>query len=130
MLLSFLRLLSSFGLLYIAEETLVFKSITFTDLMLNSFRYGAGALCFLFGFLAVASIIRNQLENVISQGIKARIGAVLLEFGLLSAMYWVLFEKNVWLSIASLIMATMYGVLSANIEAARAAKKFRRGVEI
>ncbi|MCA0985819.1 hypothetical protein [Guptibacillus algicola] len=129
MLLSFLRLVLAFVLLFFAQQTLVLKSITFTDLMLNSFRYGFGALCFLFGFLAVASIIRNQLENFISMGIKERYGAILLEFSLLTGIYWVLFERNVWLSSASLIMAVIYGVLSANIETARAAKKFRKGVE-
>lgn len=130
MLLYFFRLIISFVLLYIAQTTLVLKSITFTDLMLNSIRYGFGALCFLFGFLAVASIIRNQLEMFITEGLKSRIGFFLFEVSLLSGVYWVLFEKNVWITIASLIMALMYGILSANIKAARAVKKFRRGMEV
>ncbi|MFP3338835.1 hypothetical protein R0J91_12690, partial [Micrococcus sp. SIMBA_131] len=51
---------------------------------------------------------------------------LLIEGSLLVVVYWVLFETNKWLSLASLVMAFSYGVLTANIRAARELKRFQR----
>jgi hypothetical protein len=123
-----IRIVAIFCLLFIAESNLNFKSMTFTDLMLNSGRYGFGALCFLFGFLFVARVIREHVEGFLALGInnKAHLITLLIEGSLLIVVYWVLFETNKWLSLASLVMAFSYGVLTANIRAARELKRFQR----
>lgn len=126
-----IRIVAIFCLLFLAESNLNFRSMTFTDLMLNGGRYGFGALCFLFGFLFVARVIREHVEAFLALGIKnkAHLTTLLVEGSLLIGVYWVLFETNIWLSLASLVMATIYGSLTANIRAARELKRFQRSNE-
>ncbi|MDO6655347.1 MULTISPECIES: hypothetical protein [Bacillaceae] len=126
-----IRVMTIFCLLYLAESNLNLKSMTFTDLMLNSARYGFGAICFLFGFLVVARVIREHVESFLAFGIKnkAHLITFCIEGSLLIGVYWVLFQNNKWLSLASLVMAFIYGGLSANIRAAREVKRFQRSNE-
>ncbi|WP_347549816.1 hypothetical protein ABFG93_20320 [Pseudalkalibacillus hwajinpoensis] len=132
MLLRLMRLIVLFILLIIAETNLNLKSMTFTDIMLNSFLYGFGAICFLFGFLLVARIVREYVEGFISFGFKNKRlwRSFVIEIGLLIGVYWILFQTNIWVTLASLLMAFIYGTLSANIQTARALKRFRRRNEV
>ncbi len=100
-------------------------------MMLNSVRYGMGALFFLFGFLIVARIIRGLVEGFIAFSLRngSYLKTFLFELSLLTGVYWVLFQNNKWLSLASLLMALIYGGLSANFRAAKALKRFQRSNE-
>ncbi len=101
-------------------------------MMLNSFRYGIGALFFLFGFLTVAKIIRELVEGFITFSLRNReyLKLLIFELSLLTGVYWVLFQNNKWLSLASVLMSLLYGGLSANISAAKALKRFQRSNEV
>lgn len=125
------RLLGVFCFLYLAESNLSLNSITFTDMMLNSGQYGLGAVCFLVGFLLVARMIREHVEGFISWSLQnwVHLRIFIIELLSLTGVYWILFQTNKWLSLASLVMAVIYGVLSADISAAKAIKRFRRSNE-
>ncbi|WP_394174114.1 hypothetical protein [Guptibacillus hwajinpoensis] len=125
------RLLGVFCFLYLAESNLSLNSITFTDMMLNSGQYGLGAVCFLVGFLLVARIIREHVEGIVSWSFRnnVHLRIFIIEVTLLTGVYWILFQTNKWLSLASLVMAIIYGGLSADISAAKAMKRFRRSNE-
>ncbi len=100
-------------------------------MMLNSGQYGLGAVCFLVGFLLVARIIREHVEGIVSWSFRnnVHLRIFIIEVTLLTGVYWILFQTNKWLSLASLVMAIIYGGLSADISAAKAMKRFRRSNE-
>ncbi|TKD69881.1 hypothetical protein [Pseudalkalibacillus hwajinpoensis] len=131
MMIRLFRLVGVFCFLYLAESNLNLNSMTFTDVMLNSARYGLGAICFLVGFLFVARIIRDHVEGFISFSLQNSdyLRTFIIEVSILTGVYWILFQDNKWISLSSLVMALMYGGLSANVSAAKAIKRFRRSNE-
>ena len=131
MIIRLFRLAFVFCFLFLAESNLNLNSITFTDMMLNSARYGLGAFCFLIGFLLVARVIREHVEGYISFHFRnsLHLRIFLFEVSSLIGVYWILFQNNKWLSLSSLVMALIYGILSADIRAAKAVRRFRRSNE-
>ncbi|MBN8208023.1 hypothetical protein JI666_04630 [Bacillus sp. NTK071] len=131
MIIRLFRLAGVLSFIYLAESNLKLNSITFTDMMLNSARYGLGAICFLIGFLLVARIIKEHVEGFISFSLQnsVHLRVFIIEVSSLIGVYWILFQNNKWLSLSSLVMAFIYGGLSADVSAAKAVKRFRRSNE-